>query len=298
MEESSGVKRLEKDEISLLEEELVQLTVKSLMVVPSEHLTLLCLIWTKKSYNPDSFRAQMKIIWKTRKNFEIQVAGQNLFLIVFETEEDLETKPLRRGIFVSIGNQWKSWIFFKYENLANFSFGCGRMGDRVKECIELKLEENDKLGEDLPYSLCSYTGNMEMFSGTNKKPEGEGAIIQGTFALSKSRNEDWMLDGHDEANVHKEQSIVEKVEGLNGSNSMLEGKSKLTKKASWKRIAPGVMMNGSRDERVVGKRKLAKIGIDERRTTNSCEDGFKRTKLESMDLHAVAHSNLMMENSE
>ncbi|PPD87772.1 hypothetical protein GOBAR_DD15288 [Gossypium barbadense] len=90
MEESSGVKRLEKDEISLLEEELVQLTVKSSMVVPSENLTLLCLIWTKKSYNPDSFRAQMKIIWKTRKNFEIQVAGQNLFLIVFETEEDLE----------------------------------------------------------------------------------------------------------------------------------------------------------------------------------------------------------------
>ncbi|MBA0571194.1 hypothetical protein Golob_004778 [Gossypium lobatum] len=91
MEESSGVKRLEKDEISLLEEQLVQLTFKSSMVVPSENLTLLCSIWTKKSYNPDSFRAQMKIIWKTRKNFEIQVAGQNLFLIVFETEEDLET---------------------------------------------------------------------------------------------------------------------------------------------------------------------------------------------------------------
>ncbi|MBA0696897.1 hypothetical protein Goari_003417 [Gossypium aridum] len=159
---------------------------------------------------------------------------------------------------------------------------------------------------------CSYTGNMEMFSGTNKKLEGEGAMIQGlednlqqrrkwemekmkakleinnlirdtrdsgTFALPKSRNEDWMLDGHDEANVDKEQSIVEKVEGLNGSDSMLEGKSKLTKKASWKRITPGVMMNESRDERVVGKMKLAKIGIDERRTTTSCEDGFKRTYL-------------------
>ncbi|MBA0853217.1 hypothetical protein Goshw_014974, partial [Gossypium schwendimanii] len=32
----------------------------------------------------------MKDIWKTRKKFEIQMVGQNLFLIVFELEEDLE----------------------------------------------------------------------------------------------------------------------------------------------------------------------------------------------------------------
>ncbi|MBA0748181.1 hypothetical protein Gogos_005028 [Gossypium gossypioides] len=91
MEESSGVERLGVDEISLLAEELIQLSVKSSMVVPSEKPTLLCTIWTRKSYNPDSFRSQMKSIWKTRKKFEIQLAGQNLFLIVFETEEDLET---------------------------------------------------------------------------------------------------------------------------------------------------------------------------------------------------------------
>ncbi|MBA0600366.1 hypothetical protein Gorai_006554, partial [Gossypium raimondii] len=244
--DGSGVKRLEKDEISFLEEELVQLTVKSSMVVPSENLTLLCLIWTKKSYNPDSFRAQMKIIWKTRKNFEIQVVGQNLFLIVFETEEDLEM----------VMEGWP-WLFRK--QLIIF--------DRLVTPVE--------------------RNQIRLSSSSDS----------GTFALSKSRNEDWMLDGHDEANVHKEQSIVEKVEGLNGSDSMLEGKSKITKEESWKRIAPGVIMNESRDERVVGKRKLAKIGIYERRTTNSCKDGFKRTKLESMDLHTVAHSNLMMENS-
>ncbi|MFQ6641427.1 hypothetical protein Gotur_016322 [Gossypium turneri] len=32
----------------------------------------------------------MKSLWKTEKKFEIQTARQNLFLIAFETEEDLE----------------------------------------------------------------------------------------------------------------------------------------------------------------------------------------------------------------
>lgn len=32
----------------------------------------------------------MKSIWKTKKKFEIQIAGQNLFTISFEDKEDLE----------------------------------------------------------------------------------------------------------------------------------------------------------------------------------------------------------------
>ncbi|MBA0761067.1 hypothetical protein Gotri_023766, partial [Gossypium trilobum] len=40
------------------------------MVVPNVKPTLLCTIWIEKSYNPDR---------------------QNFFLIVFDTEEDLET---------------------------------------------------------------------------------------------------------------------------------------------------------------------------------------------------------------
>ncbi|MBA0879485.1 hypothetical protein Goshw_005468 [Gossypium schwendimanii] len=60
------------------------------MVVPSSKPTLICSVWIGKIYNPDGFRAHMKSIWKTRKKFEIQVAGQNLFLIIFELEEDLE----------------------------------------------------------------------------------------------------------------------------------------------------------------------------------------------------------------
>ncbi|KAK5793317.1 hypothetical protein PVK06_034459 [Gossypium arboreum] len=91
MKKSGGDESFVGDEISLLVEELIQLSVKSSKVVPSEKPTLICTIWTKKSYNPDSFRAQMKSIWKTKKKFEIQLAGQNLYLLVFDSGEDLET---------------------------------------------------------------------------------------------------------------------------------------------------------------------------------------------------------------
>ncbi|MBA0795342.1 hypothetical protein Gohar_006212 [Gossypium harknessii] len=102
MEESGGDVREGRDEISLLEEELVQLSVKGSMVVSSSKPTLICTIWTEKLYNPESFRAHMKGIWKTRKKFEIQMVGQNLFLIEFELEKDLEM--ILEGIL---------WLFVK-----------------------------------------------------------------------------------------------------------------------------------------------------------------------------------------
>ncbi|PPD87101.1 hypothetical protein GOBAR_DD15970 [Gossypium barbadense] len=90
MGESGGDDKEQRDEISLLTEELIQLSVKGLKVVPNEKPTLICTIWTKKFYNPESFRTQIKSLWKTKKKFEIQIARQNLFLIAFEMEEDLE----------------------------------------------------------------------------------------------------------------------------------------------------------------------------------------------------------------
>ncbi|MBA0769047.1 hypothetical protein Gotri_017815, partial [Gossypium trilobum] len=78
------------EEISLLAEELVMLSVKGSRVVPSSKPTLICTVWTKKLYNPDSFRAHMKSIWKTRRKFEIQMVGQNLFSIFFKLADDLE----------------------------------------------------------------------------------------------------------------------------------------------------------------------------------------------------------------
>lgn len=53
---------MERDEVSLLGDELIQLSIKCLMVVPEEKSTLICSIWIKKSFNLDSFRVQMKSI--------------------------------------------------------------------------------------------------------------------------------------------------------------------------------------------------------------------------------------------
>lgn len=44
-------------EISLLEVELVQLSVKTFVIVPKGKFSLLCTVWTKKTFNPHSFRA-------------------------------------------------------------------------------------------------------------------------------------------------------------------------------------------------------------------------------------------------
>ncbi|MBA0673396.1 hypothetical protein Goklo_029355 [Gossypium klotzschianum] len=60
--ESGGNDGFGGDEISLLTEELIQLSVKSSMVEPNGNFSLICFIWTKKSYNQDSFKAQMRSI--------------------------------------------------------------------------------------------------------------------------------------------------------------------------------------------------------------------------------------------
>lgn len=78
------------EEISLLEEELVQLSVKSSAIIPEGKLSLLCTVWTKKTFNLDSFRAQMKSVWKTSKKFDIDMVGQNLFLVFSDNEMYME----------------------------------------------------------------------------------------------------------------------------------------------------------------------------------------------------------------
>lgn len=50
------------DEFSLLEEEILQLSVKSSIVQPKGVGSLICSIWTKKSYHTSSFGAQIKSI--------------------------------------------------------------------------------------------------------------------------------------------------------------------------------------------------------------------------------------------
>ncbi|MFQ6668323.1 hypothetical protein Gotur_034011 [Gossypium turneri] len=286
MMESGGNDGFGGDKVSLLAEELIQLPVKSSMVEPNDKPTPICTIWTKKSYNPDSFKAQMKSIWKTKKKFEIQSVGQNLFLIVFELEENLETvmegqpwlfrkklvifdrltkpmerdqirlvsspfwikigpclpefdkkdllhairvtfggvirsevngefcrlriklnvqKPLRRGIFVSIGNGNRVWIPFNYETLPTFCFGCERLGHGLQECTVIKPAEKNRIREYLPFSLalkaefnlvgreslkfnvlskklqpqCSYTGSIKEDQETYLHSEKNSDMIQG-----------------------------------------------------------------------------------------------------------------------
>lgn len=57
------------DEISLLEDEFIQLTVRSSLIKPKGNKTSISSVWTKKIFNPDSFREQMKSIWKASKKF-------------------------------------------------------------------------------------------------------------------------------------------------------------------------------------------------------------------------------------
>ncbi|MFQ6645395.1 hypothetical protein Gotur_018939 [Gossypium turneri] len=61
-------------------------------------------------------------------------------------------KPLRRGIFVSIGNGNRIWIPFKYEKLPTFCFGCGKLGHGLQECIVIKPAEKKEL-ENIYLSL-------------------------------------------------------------------------------------------------------------------------------------------------
>lgn len=61
------------------------------------------------------------------------------------------TKPLRRGVFVSLESQGKVWLAFKYENLPTFCFCCGHMGHGVAECGQNKKVEN--IDDDWPYSI-------------------------------------------------------------------------------------------------------------------------------------------------
>ncbi|PPR88967.1 hypothetical protein GOBAR_AA31717 [Gossypium barbadense] len=110
------------EEISLLVDELIQLTVKSSLVTPRSQFSLLCSVWTKKSYSPDSLCAQLRSIWKTRRKFGIYAAGQNLFQISFEEEDDLE--------MIMDSRPW----FFKRQLI---------IFDRLKEAIERRHSVKD-----------------------------------------------------------------------------------------------------------------------------------------------------------
>lgn len=89
------------DEITLLEDELQQLSVRSSIVAPKEGPYVDLLSLDKKTLQSRQFFSTIKSIWKTNRKFEIEVVGQDLFLISFEDEEYLE--------FVLEGCPWFFW---------------------------------------------------------------------------------------------------------------------------------------------------------------------------------------------
>ncbi|MBA0768701.1 hypothetical protein Gotri_017484 [Gossypium trilobum] len=144
-------------------------------------------------------------------------------------------KPIRRGIFVLIDNQRKSWISFKYEKLPTFYFGCGRMGHGLKECTGLTHAEKNKIRDDPPYFLalkaelnligkeslkfsalskkmmpqCLYIGDTEKLIEMNTQQEDESTMVQ--------RLEDNLQSiGIEKATkMQEEGSVMEKNEMLN-----------------------------------------------------------------------------------
>ncbi|MBA0740827.1 hypothetical protein Gogos_014013 [Gossypium gossypioides] len=192
MEESGGDDRIGGDEISLLAEEFIQLSIKSSMVEPNKKPTLLCTIWTEKSYNPDSFRVQ-KQLWSGDHGFQ-----KNLVLF------DRLAKPMERSQIRL--NSSLFWI-------------------KIGSC----LPEFDK--KDLLYAIGVTFGgiikrnhgsplNMISYRLSISDVEGWGMVSKNVPGIEKA------------AKMQEEGSVIEKNKMLNERNGILEEKSKLVKKTS------------------------------------------------------------------
>ncbi|MBA0756463.1 hypothetical protein Gogos_020910 [Gossypium gossypioides] len=274
MEESGGEDREWKDDISLLVE-LIQLTVKGSKVVPNSKPTLICTVWTEKLYNPESFRAQMKSIWKTKKKFEIQRVGQNLFLILFELEEDLELIMEERP-----------WLFRKSIILFN------RLSQEVERDqislnslpfwikIDSYLPEFDK--KDLMHAIgVTFGGVIRSEISDTCCRLRINLDVRKPLRRDKEKNEirevqEYMeLMGGKEM-MQKQESKLGPVEVEKINSSKAQGCKDINheKKKSWKRIKPMAMVLKSTAENSTRKRKFPEgdgVRSDE-------GDGTKRLK--------------------
>ncbi|MBA0816305.1 hypothetical protein Gohar_000983, partial [Gossypium harknessii] len=98
-------------------------------------------------------------LWKTTKKFDIKDAGQNLLLITFKDEVNLELilewRPLslRRRVFTSKNSNNKLWVPFKYELLTASCYDCGHIGHGIKDCSKICEEQRAKLETSITIAL-------------------------------------------------------------------------------------------------------------------------------------------------
>ncbi|KAA3479552.1 reverse transcriptase [Gossypium australe] len=224
MEESGGIEGLKETEVSLLAEELIQLSVKSSKVDSNGKPALICTVWTKKTFNPDSFCAQMKSIWKTKGKFEIQLAGIIRFEInggfcQIRVALDVQ-KPLRRGIFVSTGDQECS--FFEKESVA-----LNGLSNRIKHQSSYTGQLRDKKERKL----------TEQEDGDMRK------VVDAKFfeveAVQNRQEEGIIVNKEDSAQI-----------------DFLEGNLHTSRKASWRRLHPMRDLDLSNTDLIVRKWKL------------------------------------------
>ncbi|KAA3456108.1 reverse transcriptase [Gossypium australe] len=314
MEESGGnegfKEGLEEEEVSLLAEEIINLSMKSAAITPGDKPMLICTVWTKKSFNPDSFRAQMKSIWKTKDDLELILKGQPwLFrkqLIIFDklirtTERSsIKLKPLRRGIFVSIEEQERVWIPFKYEKLPTFCFGCGRISHAFPSCEEVKPENRDKIRDDPSFSLalkaensligkeslklnafskkkknqCSYTGKIE--------ETREIEVQEGVFCDKRQNSDVESVGLGRQLTIQEEDRCA--AEEDHERNDEQEGSISSDRKARWRRTNFARERGLYNEERIERKRKLFELGVGDYEEDHWPEDTAKRMKHKLQDI--------------
>ncbi|KAH1091386.1 hypothetical protein J1N35_018643 [Gossypium stocksii] len=101
-----------------------------------------------------------------------------------------ERKPLRIGIFITVGTKRSVWLPFKYELLSNFCFGwCGIMGYIVKDCNDVMKQGKYIREDNIPYSIAlkaesSLLGRESLRLGKTDKKFTEQRVYTG-------EEEDW-----------------------------------------------------------------------------------------------------------
>ncbi|MBA0754055.1 hypothetical protein Gogos_020329, partial [Gossypium gossypioides] len=193
-------------------------------------------------------------------------------------------KPLRRGIFVSVGNENRFWIPFKYEKLSTFCFGCGRLGHGLQESQEtLKFNALSKKLQP----QCSYTRSIKENQETYSHSEKSSDMIQGV------QKDSWLTATGTGIKMQQEGEIDEKkIERSKTDEYIL----KPVRKSNWKRIKPAGVMKYYGAESKLQKMKLVEIEYDDYGTEEIREDVAKRMRYDRQDLINKAETNLSVGN--